>query len=52
MTLWKWLLLAFIILKLCGVIAWKWIWVLSPAWIVVIGACLYGIGRAIREKED
>ena len=23
----------FIILRLCKVIAWKWIWVLAPAWI-------------------
>ena len=23
----------FIILKLCGVISWPWLWVLSPLWI-------------------
>ena len=23
----------FIVLKLCGVIDWKWVWVLAPAWI-------------------
>ena len=27
------LTLLFIALKLCGVIDWKWIWVLSPIWI-------------------
>lgn len=27
------LTIAFIVLKLCGVITWKWIWVLSPLWI-------------------
>lgn len=27
------LTIAFIILKLCGVITWKWIWVFSPLWI-------------------
>lgn len=27
------LTLAFIILKLCGVIQWSWLWVLSPIWI-------------------
>lgn len=27
------LAVAFIILKLCGVIAWSWLWVLSPIWI-------------------
>ena len=26
------LLVAFIILKLCGVISWSWWWVLSPLW--------------------
>ena len=25
--------IAFIILRLCGVIAWPWIWVLAPFWI-------------------
>jgi len=28
--------LAFIILKLCGVIKWSWLWVLSPMWISAI----------------
>lgn len=27
------LTIAFIVLKLCKVIAWKWIWVFSPIWI-------------------
>jgi len=34
------LALAFIILKLCGVIHWKWIWVLSPIWIMFIVAII------------
>ena len=29
------LLVAFIVLKLCGVIAWPWIWVLAPLWIPI-----------------
>ena len=29
-------LVAFIILKLTGVITWSWIWVLSPLWIGVL----------------
>lgn len=28
--------LVFIILKLCGVINWSWLWVLSPIWISII----------------
>lgn len=27
------LALVFIVLKLCGVITWSWLWVLSPIWI-------------------
>lgn len=30
------LTLAFIVLKLTGVIDWSWVWVLSPLWISVI----------------
>lgn len=36
----------FITLKLCGVIAWSWWWVLSPIWIplalvlAIVGVCL------------
>lgn len=32
--------IAFIVLKLCGVISWKWIWVLSPTWIGAIIAVI------------
>jgi hypothetical protein len=34
--------LTFVVLKLCKVIAWAWIWVLSPLWIwgIVIVICL------------
>ena len=37
------LTIAFIVLKLCGVIAWSWVWVLAPLWIsvaLVVLACL------------
>jgi hypothetical protein len=27
------LTVAFIVLKLCGIISWSWLWVLSPLWI-------------------
>ena len=29
------LTIAFIVLKLCGVIKWAWVWVLAPIWISV-----------------
>ena len=32
--------IAFIILKLCKVIAWQWVWVLAPFWIP---AAIYGV---------
>jgi hypothetical protein len=37
------LTIAFIVLRLCGVINWAWIWVLSPIWIsaaLVVGILL------------
>ena len=30
------LALLFIGLKLCGVISWSWLWVLSPIWIPIV----------------
>lgn len=30
------LTIVFIVLKLCNVIAWSWVWVLSPFWISFI----------------
>lgn len=35
------LLVAFIVLKLCGVIAWPWFWVLAPIWIPVLLIVLF-----------
>lgn len=29
------LIISFIVLKLCNVIAWSWWWVLSPIWITL-----------------
>ena len=33
---WGLLTIAFIVLKLAGVISWSWLWVLSPAWIALV----------------
>ena len=30
------LTIVFIILKLCNVISWSWLWVLSPLWIPIV----------------
>ena len=30
------LTIAFVVLKLCGVIEWSWLWVLSPIWISLL----------------
>ena len=48
---WGLLTIAFIVLKLCGVITWKWIWVLSPLWInialvlvvILVALVVYGV---------
>ena len=42
--------LAFIVLKLCGVIVWSWKWVLAPTWIPLVLVLLLfimavGLGR-------
>ena len=38
---------AFVVLKLCGVIEWPWIWVLSPFWISFTIGLLVFIGFII-----
>lgn len=39
------LTVAFIVLKLTGVITWTWFWVLSPIFfILIIAALIFGIG--------
>ena len=41
------LLIAFIVLKLCNVITWSWIWVLAPLWgpmvLGIIAICVIAI---------
>ena len=37
---------AFIVLKLCGVINWSWWWVLAPCWITV-GFLVLGLVAAV-----
>ena len=41
------LTIVFIVLKLCKVITWSWLWVLSPIWISVGLAVVIGIIAAI-----
>ena len=43
------LAVAFIVLKLCGVIHWSWIWVLSPLWISLIIVVIILVVIAIKE---
>ena len=37
---WGGLQIAFIVLKLCHVIEWSWLWVLSPIWIGLLIAVI------------
>lgn len=45
------LTVAFIVLKLCNVIKWSWLWVLSPIWIstllVILGVLFFVICAVI-----
>lgn len=53
------LTIVFIVLKLCNVIAWSWIWVLAPIWIptaiIIIAILIYlicvMINTAIKNKK-
>lgn len=31
---------AFIVLKLCGIIRWSWLWVLAPFWLWVVAVVI------------
>ena len=42
----------FIILKLCGLINWSWVWVLSPFWMPVALILVIGIIAVIIGKLD
>lgn len=54
------LAIAFIVLKLIGVISWKWLWVLAPIWIpaglvitfLLIGLIFNVIGVLISAMSD
>lgn len=42
------LTIAFIILKLCKVITWSWLWVLSPIWMSIIPVLIIAIIIALK----
>lgn len=46
------LTIVFIVLKLCNVIYWSWLWVLSPIWIsLCIGLVLIAIAMIYRMRK-
>ena len=47
---WDLLLVAFIVLKLCGVIKWSWVWVLCPLWIPALIVVVVFVVYVIYEK--
>ena len=47
--------IVFIVLKLCNVISWSWLWVFSPIWItIIIAVVVFGsilvAGKIIKGK--
>ena len=50
------LAIVFIVLKLCGVISWSWLWVLSPIWIswilLLIVLIIVGIAMLIIKLKE
>lgn len=45
------LLVVFIVLKLCGVITWSWLWVLSPLWIGLILLIIANLWSKARKRR-
>ena len=43
------LLVTFVTLKLVGVIAWPWLWVLAPLWIPILLGVILGLFLVITE---
>ena len=43
---------AFIVLRLCGVIDWSWLWVLAPLWIPATIAGLIIVVSVLMQKEQ
>lgn len=43
---------AFIVLKLCGVINWSWVWVLAPSWITIVLVLLLALIMIIADWRD
>lgn len=51
------LTIVFIILKLCGVIDWNWVWVLAPMWIsfvlwILIVAVIGFVLKSKKRRKD
>lgn len=46
------LTVAFIVLKLCGIINWSWVWVLAPIWISAIIVVIILIVLFVTEKKN
>lgn len=45
--------IVFIVLKLCGVITWSWMWVLSPIWMpLLIGIVLVLIVVMLKRGDE
>lgn len=42
--------LIFIVLKLCSVIEWSWVWVLAPLWISIIFIVVTAIAAAYKTE--
>lgn len=46
------LTIAFIVLKLCNVITWSWVWVLAPTWIpIALVVLIIVIGTIVTLKK-
>lgn len=44
--------LVFFCLRLFGFVAWDWMWVFSPLWILLVVACTYGIVSSFMSGDE
>ena len=40
------------LLRVLGVIGWRWLWVLAPLWVLIFAALFYGLFLSVQKKTS
>ena len=40
------------LLRVLGVIGWRWLWVLTPLWALIVAALFYGLFLSVQKKSS